>query len=48
MSTCPKELFGLVVVLPFFSYIISMETMVQSLSIHLLFIITMITTVILM
>ena len=44
----PKELLGLVVILPFFSYIISMEAVVQSLSMHLLFIIIIITAVILM
>ena len=35
----PKELLGLVVISPLFSYIISMEAVVQSLSMHLLFII---------
>ena len=44
----PKELLGLLVILPFFSYIISMEAVVQSLSMHLLFIIIIITAVILM
>ena len=44
----PKELLGLVVTLPLFSYIISMKAVVQSLSMHLLFTIIMITAVILM
>ena len=35
----PKELLGPVLILPLFGYIISMEAMVQSLSMHLLFII---------
>ena len=44
----PKGLLGLVEMLPTFNYIISMEAMVQSLSMHLLFIIVIITAVILM
>ena len=44
----PKGLLCLVVILPMFSYIISVEAMVQFLSMHLLFIIITITAVILM
>ena len=43
-----EQLLGLVVILPLFCYIISMEATVQSLPMHFLFIITIITAAILM
>ena len=43
-----EQLLGLVVILPLFCYIISMEAVVQSLPMHFLFIIIIITAAILM